>query len=140
VAVRIPELTHREIRRTQRTLTVSKDRWLREVACSVFRDPRQFFDAQGAPIPINKLQPEAAAAISRFEVVLKYAGKGEDRHVVGYVEKYKVLDKIGALTIIGKHCGFLVDKPEHGGPDDEAIDIDAIRKDLTARIARLSES
>ena len=35
-----------------------------------------------------------------------YEGSGENRKFVGYIKKYKIADKKGALDSLGKHLGL----------------------------------
>lgn len=140
---RIRELTQTEILRTQKTFIVTKDRWLKELACIAFADPRAYFDEQGQPLPIKQLPKHVAAAIAQFEAVQETTrdrSTGVQIQSVDYVRRFRLHDKIQALTLIGKHCGFLLDKPNDDGDKPQDLEsINRIRDELAARIARLLE-
>lgn len=90
-------------------LRVTQDRVLLEVARIAFFDPRKLFNSEGAPIPINQLDDDTAAALAGVEVLEEYDGSGEDRVFVGYTKKYKIADKNTALTNAMRHLGMLKD-------------------------------
>ncbi|MBN3853819.1 terminase small subunit [Paraburkholderia sp. Ac-20340] len=90
-------------------MRVTQDRVLLEVARIAFFDPRKLFNSEGAPIPINQLDDDTAAALAGVEVLEEYEGSGEERRFIGYTKKYKVADKNTALTNAMRHLGMLKD-------------------------------
>jgi phage terminase small subunit len=99
------------------TTTMSRqaafDRYIKEIERLSLSDSRKFYDSFGNPLEIPELGDDEAAVIAGFEVCEQFKGKGESRKPVGYVRKFKLADKIGALTLLGKARGFF----EH--PDDD---------------------
>jgi phage terminase small subunit len=91
-------------------LEITAERILKERARLAFLDPRKLFDAEGAPIPIQNLDPDTAAAIVGIDVQEQYEGSGEDRHFVGYVKKYRLAGKDASLAALEKRFG-LTEKP-----------------------------
>ncbi len=69
-------------------------------------DIRRMFAPDGSPVAVHLLDDVTAAAIAGMDVFEEYAGKGEDRVLVGHVKKYKVLDKNVALEKLFKHHGL----------------------------------
>jgi phage terminase small subunit len=88
------------------SLEISVDRVLQERARLAFFDPRKLFTAAGAPIPINELDDDTAAALAGLEVVEEFAGKGESRESIGFTKKYRIADKNAALSALEKHLGI----------------------------------
>lgn len=92
------------------TLEITAERILRERARLAFLDPRKLFNADGAPIPIQNLDPDTAAAIVGIDVLEQYEGSGENRRFVGYVKKYRLAGKDPSLAALEKRFG-LAEKP-----------------------------
>jgi phage terminase small subunit len=91
---------------------VTADRVLTEIAKLAFFDPRKFFDADGAPIPIHELDDDTAAALAGMDVLEVFEGTGKARVFVGYTKKYKLTDKRGSLELLGKHLKLFTDVVE----------------------------
>lgn len=100
--------------RVQRT-EVTQDRVLQELARLGFFDIRRLFDDTGKPLDITGLDNETAACIAGLEVMDVYEGAGEDKEFVGYIKKYKLLDKLRALELLGRHLGMWNDKVQLSG-------------------------
>lgn len=90
-------------------MAISQDRVLLELARIAYFDIRKTVDASGAPIPIQDLDADTAAAIAGIEVLEQWEGSGEDRVLVGLLKKYKVFDKNTAVTNAMRHLGMLKD-------------------------------
>ncbi len=89
---------------------ITIERVLREYARLGFNDPRKLFNDDGSPKGIHELDDDTAAAIGGLDVLEQYEGTGKDRVFVGYVKKYKLADKRGALDSIGKHLGMFIER------------------------------
>ncbi len=85
---------------------ITQERVLKEYARIAFLDPRKLFDNTGAPLPIQDLDDDTAAAIIGLDVV--QVGNAEVG--VGDVLKYKMADKKGALDSVARHLGMFNDK------------------------------
>ena len=96
---------------------ITQDRVLREYAKLGFFDPRKLFNADGSPREIADLDDDTAAAIAGLDIAEIYEGTGDSRRFVGYLKKYKIANKIGALDSIAKHLGMFIDRQEITGPD-----------------------
>lgn len=100
-------------KRSQR-VEITQDRVLLEYARLAFFDPRRLFDADGSPKPITELDDDTAAALVGLDMQEVYEGTGDSRVFEGYIKKYKLANKLGALDSLGKHLGLLDGK---GGQD-----------------------
>ncbi len=99
----------RKADRSART-EITQDRVLREYARIAFFDPRKLFNDDGSPKGITDLDDDTAAVIAGLDAQEVYEGAGDDRKFVGYIKKYKIADKKGALDSIAKHLGMFVEK------------------------------
>jgi len=95
--------------------TISKHRWIQEIACLALVDPGTYFDTHGNPIEVRDLPPRARRALAGFEFYEDFEGKGESRKAVGYTKKFKWHDKIRALELLGKALGYYVEKKDITG-------------------------
>lgn len=86
---------------------VNADLALRETASIAFLDPTSLFAPDGSLLPIQKMPPAARAVIAGLEVSEVLDGDGR---VVGRVQKVKLVDKLGALTLLARHLGMFTDK------------------------------
>jgi len=76
-------------------------------------DPRRLFDEKGNAVPIHQLDDDTVPAISGLEIVEEFQGQGEDRCLVGYTKKYKLLDRNSTLEKAMKYHGlFAVDNKQ----------------------------
>lgn len=99
----------RKADRSART-EITQDRVLREYARIAFFDIRKLFNDDGSPKGITDLDADTAAVIAGLDVQEVYEGVGDDRKFVGYIKKYKIADKKGALDSIARHLGMFVEK------------------------------
>jgi phage terminase small subunit len=81
---------------------ISRERVLAEYAKIAFMDVRKMFNDNGQPLGITELDDNTVGAIAGIEV-LEEKVKGE---TVGYVKKYRLADKKGALDSICKVMGY----------------------------------
>ena len=113
---------------------ITQDRVLREYAKLGFFDPRKLFNADGSPREIADLDDDTAAAIAGLDIAEIYEGTGDSRRFVGYLKKYKVANKIGALDSIAKHLGMFIDRQEITGADGGPLQMQV------SRIAGMTET
>ena len=93
---------------------MEKREWLERVTRMARADVRKMFDSHGNPIEIPDLESNEAAAIAGFEFTEEFAGKkgdGEEggRIAVGYTKKFKLIDPIRALELVGKAYNYMGD-------------------------------
>lgn len=98
----------------QNKLDITQDRVLLEYARLAFFDPRKLFNDDGSPRDVTALDDDTAAALAGLDVQEVYEGTGESKVFDGYVKKYKLANKLGALDSLGKHLGLFDGK---GGQD-----------------------
>lgn len=96
---------------------ITRKRWLQElVDCALF-DARKMFDAHGNCLEVTELPDREAKCISSFEQFEEFEGKGESRKATGYTRRFKMVDKLKALELVGKACKFY----EEDDPDGSKI-------------------
>lgn len=103
----------------------SADAILLETAKVAFVDPRDFVTPSGDPIPLHALSDKAAGAVSSIESEINKDGVE--------VTKYKMHDKMRALTLLGTHAGVFVEKKELKITLGLAEDMQRIRSERIAR-------
>jgi phage terminase small subunit len=91
VTARIAELMKPVIVKAQ----MSRQEWLELVEKCCRFDPRRMFDAMGNPKEITEL----------------------DEKAVGYTKKFRLIDRLRALELLGKACHWYADRQEQTGPD-----------------------
>lgn len=100
-------------------------------------DPRKLFDAKGNPIPFTELDDDTVPAIAGLDVLEEYDGVGKDRVFIGYVKKYKLIDRNSTLDKAMKYFGlFSVDnkqKADAVGALIEAVHASGSRLPIKAR-------
>ncbi len=89
---------------------IQADRVLQELARIAFFDPRSLLNHDGTPKQLHELDDDAAAAIAGLEVLEEFDGHGAERVQIGVVKKYKIADKVQALTNAMRHLGMFNDK------------------------------
>lgn len=124
--------------RVQRT-HITQDRVLQELARVAFFDPRKLFHPDGSPKAINDLDDEVAAALNGLDVQEVFEGSGEGRRFVGYVKKYKVLDKNTALSNAMRHLGMFKDSVALTGPDGGPVEMSVAHSITTALSKAIKE-
>jgi phage terminase small subunit len=104
---------------------------LRGIANIARFDPRRLFDEKGNAKGIHQLDLETAQAISGFDYVTLYRGKGKQKHSSGQLGKIRFADRLKAFELLGRYQKLFTDKVEHG-LDDEAKRLLADKLDLTS--------
>jgi phage terminase small subunit len=118
---KIADYVRKRMQDRQDRTEITQDRVLKEYAKLGFFDPRKLFNGDGSPVPIQDLDDDTAAAIAGLDVLEVYEGTGADRVFTGYIKKYKIANKIGALDSMAKHLGLFIDRQEVSGPDGGPI-------------------
>jgi phage terminase small subunit len=99
--------------RSKRT-GITADRVIHELALLGFSNMLDYIRTNGGGdfvVDMSRLSRDQAAAIAEVTVETYTDGKGEDAETVKRV-KFKLADKRGPLTDLGKHLGIFVDKGE----------------------------
>jgi len=92
---------------------VTAENILRELGRIAFSDPRRLFNADGSLKAVIELTDDDAACLASLEVLEEFAGRGEDRELVGHTKKLKLWNKNNALELAGKHIGLFLNRHEH---------------------------
>jgi phage terminase small subunit len=95
---------------------ITVERVLEEYKKLAFVDPSSLFHEDGSPKDITEIDKDTVAALGGLDVQEVYEGYGEDRVFVGYVKKYKLIDKKGALDSLAKHLGMFTENINLTGP------------------------
>ncbi len=102
-------------------LEITADRVLSEIGKVAFLDARKCFNLDSSVKQIPELDDDTAAAIAGFEFIELFEGNGEERHAFGILKKFKLADKLSALTLLARNLKLLTDKVEATGKDGGAI-------------------
>jgi phage terminase small subunit len=111
---RVKKLIHERQARASQNIAVTQERILQELAYIAFSNLKDIvsIDEDGnTTVDLANLDKEQAAALTEL-VVDTTKGKG---NVVMKKVRFKVADKIAALTNLGKHLGMFKDQVEHTG-------------------------
>lgn len=112
-----------------RGLGVEKGKVLAELCHIAFFRAGKLFAPDGSPIQINELDDATQAAIAGIELEERYEGHGEDRIFVGYVRKYKIINKTEPLKLLGSHLKLFLEKEQESGGTDRLQElVDAMRR------------
>jgi phage terminase small subunit len=120
--------------------TVEATRVLDELAKLAFANMADYMRVgpDGDPVlDFSKLTRDQAAALVEVTVEDYLDGRGEDARQVRKV-KFKLADKRGPLTDLGKHLGLFKERVEHSGPDGGPVEVKQVSDIEAARwIGRL---
>lgn len=105
VSTAVRELLSNQAKAVQEKTGITLERTIKEIGRIAFFDPRRLFNADGEPLAITDLDDDTAAAVAGLDVLEEFDGAGRDRVFVGYVKKWKLADKKGALDMLMKHLG-----------------------------------
>jgi len=104
-------------RRSDR-VEVTQDMVVKELARIAFLDMRQAFDSDGNLLAIPDMPEDVARAVGGMDIA--EIGDGENK--IGAMKKVKLIDKKGALELLGRHMKMFTDKTEHSGEFSVKID------------------
>lgn len=113
VKAEIDRLLSEVVQQAKHESGITLERVLRELARIAFFDPRKLFDKDGNPLPITELDDDTVAAVAGLDVMEEYEGAGKDRVLKGYVKKWKLQTKDGAIDKLMKHLGGYAKDNEH---------------------------
>lgn len=83
---------------------VRRDKVLTQMARISFHDIRRLYDPKtNTLLEVKDFPDDMVAAVAGVETLEVYAGKGEDRHLVGYTKKVRLWDPSPSLTNMAKN-------------------------------------
>lgn len=92
---------------------ITRERWLREMACIAFLDPLDIFEDDGSVKLVKNIPENARRALGSFDVSEIFdAAEGDQKSAIGLLKKIKFHSKPEALRDMGKALGFLKDGGE----------------------------
>lgn len=101
---------------------VSLAKVVKELAKLAFFDPRKLFNPDGSPVPITELDDQVASALAGLEVMEVFEGSGDERRFVGYLKKYRLLQRTQSLDMLMKHLGgYEKDHEQQGSAQARAL-------------------
>lgn len=101
-------------------IAMSADEVIARLSAMARADARRLFRDDGSPRAIQDLDDDVALLITGLEVREEFGGRGEGRELVGQVKKYKLVDPMRALEILGKFHKLWADRVEVEGIDSLA--------------------
>ena len=93
-------------------IEISVEKVAQELAKLAFVDPRDFYRADGTMKEIPEMEAHVAACVAGCEQEEIYDGRGDERHFVGHLRKFKFADKGQNLERLGRHLKMFTDKTE----------------------------
>lgn len=119
-----------------KTADVTVERIARELCRIAFFDPRELFDEEGRPVPIDELPEDTARVIAGLDVEALFAVEDGAKAKIGQIRKYKIASKLTALEVLAKWKKMLIDRVETGRPGDFArLSDDELDKHIAAERA-----
>jgi phage terminase small subunit len=110
----VRDLIDTAIEQRELRVEVKADDVLRELRAMASVDVREAYDENGALLPLHEMSPDVRKMIASVEAEEIFAGRGEERTVVGTLRKVKFWPKDKALELLGRHLRMFVDRVEHG--------------------------
>ena len=81
---------------------MSRTEWLQIITKCCRFEFRKMFDAMGKLKNLAELDENERVAVADFEFYEHFEGKGESRKVVGRTKRFKFIDRLSALALLGK--------------------------------------
>lgn len=106
---KVQEYISNKMKEQEKRTEITQDMVIKELARIAFLDIRKLYNASGGLKNIQDIDEEAVKAISSLETLEEYDGYGGDREQIGDTKKVKLLDKVKALELLGKHLGMFND-------------------------------
>ena len=115
--VDIQEYISEKVKEREKRTEVTQDMVIRELSRIAFLDIRKLYNESGGLKNIQDIDDETIKAISSLETLEEYDGYGEDKKQIGNTQKVKLLDKLKALELLGRHLGMFKEKVDvnHSG-------------------------
>lgn len=107
--VKVQEYISEKIKEREKRTEVTQDMVIQELSRIAFLDIRKLYNESGGLKNIQDIDDETIKAISSLETLEEYDGYGEDKEQIGNTQKVKLLDKLKALELLGKHLGMFSD-------------------------------
>lgn len=101
---------------------LDSERVLEELRRIAFADPRKLFNTDGSIKAIHDLDDDTAAAVASVDSDEMYAGRGDNRSLVGQSKKIRMWDKLGALDKAMRHLG-LYERDNHQRENNLVINV-----------------
>lgn len=114
-------ISEAKAQRQERT-EITQDMVVKELARIAFLDIRKAFDENGDLLPITDMPEDVARAIGGMDI----SQLSSDDETISVLKKIKLIDKKGALELLGRHMAMFTDKKEVTGPEGKPIQVMAV--------------
>lgn len=101
-----------QIKAQEKRTLVTADEVILELKRIAMVDIGKAYANNGELLPMHEIPKHIRKAIAGVDVDEIWDGYGEDREVIGHTKKLKMLDKVRALELLGKHLKLFTDKIE----------------------------
>ena len=91
---------------------MSRAEWLERITRCCRFDPRKMFDSMGNLKGINQLDDSEAIALLAFESPENFGGCGARPRKVRGTTRFRFIDRVAALALLGKACHWYADRRE----------------------------
>jgi phage terminase small subunit len=122
-------------------LAINKENVLSELAKLAFSNMADYIEigADGQlRLDFSRLTRDQAAAIHEVVTETRIEERDDGPPIITTKIKFKLADKRGPLTDLGKHLGLFKDRVEHSGPDGGPVEVKQVSDIEAARwIGRL---
>ena len=102
-------------------------------------DIADFYDETGALKSIHDIPEETRQAITELSVFEEFAGKGEDRTLIGFTKKVKLSDRRANLVELMKYLGAYEIHNKQKQNDTQPKDYSKLSDDELIQLARLEQ-
>jgi phage terminase small subunit len=104
------------------------DRVLRGLLKAAEIDIRMAYDEGGNLLPVKDMPEPLAKVISEIRTEELFDGYGKDREHIGTAKTIKVVDRLRAQELLGKHLKMFTDITEHRGLENLADQLKKARQ------------
>jgi phage terminase small subunit len=124
--------------RVEHYRSIARKKWevdigkiVEQLAKMAFVDKRDIYDERGAILPPDQWPEHIAKSVAGIEV---FEERDPEGVLIGHTKKVKFESRTGALQILAKYKGMLVDRVEVGAPGEfDNLSDDELDKRLRAR-------
>jgi phage terminase small subunit len=116
---------------------ITTDRILYELSCIAFLDIRDCLNDDGSLKPIAEIPEKARRALAGLDIEELFTRIGGERLLAGHLKKFKVHDKKGALELLAKYQGMIVEQHKHKVEGEVKLPMTVESVDLEDRIRQV---
>ena len=111
--VSVQEYLKKKMQKREEKLEITAERVLKELARIAFFDPAKMFDDKDNLLKITEMDEDTRRVIAGIDISAAYKpGLTKEEKISEIVKKLKLVDKKGALELLGRHLSMWNDKLE----------------------------